>query len=272
MSDENVSPSRIVVGVDGSDAAVDAALWAVPEAISRRAGIRLVHVVDEDAKRDSVARDSDVEYAQQTLRTASAAVRTVAEDVDIDTEILYGSTYTALAKESADALMVCVGTVGIGTVAGSVIGSTAVSAALDCTCPVAVIRTTPGVGSTVSQWIVGIVDDSSDTDPVLEYAAREGILRGRPVLALGTWCDDVGDISYGSLDRRVCAARGRNPGVDIHPMVVHTDARAFLTDTTDLAVALVVIADTDADDVAAYVGPHRNCQVRHPGHSVLVVR
>lgn len=272
MSDENLSSAKIVVGVDGSDTAVNAALWAVPEAISRHTGLRLVHVVGEGVEPVSGSHDIDVEYAEQSLRTASAAVRNASEHVDIETEILYGSTYTALAKESAEALMVCVGTVGIGTVAQSFVGSTAASAALDCTCPVAVIRTARTPATPPSQWIVAVVDDSSDTDLVLDHAAREGTLRHLPVLALGTWCDDVGDISYTSLDRRVCAARRRHPGVDIHPMVVHTDAHAFLTDTTDLEVALVVISDADADDVATYVGPHRSSPVRHPGHSVLVVR
>ena len=41
------SPKWIVVGIDGSDAAINAAKWAVTEAISRDIPLRLVYAVPE---------------------------------------------------------------------------------------------------------------------------------------------------------------------------------------------------------------------------------
>ena len=42
----NSSPPTVVVGIDGSRSAVDAALWAVDEAVSRDIPLRLVYAID----------------------------------------------------------------------------------------------------------------------------------------------------------------------------------------------------------------------------------
>ena len=44
---EHFSPSRsVVVGIDGSHSAIDAALWAADEAVSRDVPLRLVYAID----------------------------------------------------------------------------------------------------------------------------------------------------------------------------------------------------------------------------------
>ena len=44
---DHFSPSRsVVVGIDGSRSALDAALWAVDEAVSRDIPLRLVYAID----------------------------------------------------------------------------------------------------------------------------------------------------------------------------------------------------------------------------------
>ena len=48
MRDLPLSPPSVVVGVDGSRSALDAALWAVDEAVSRDVPLRLVYAVDPD--------------------------------------------------------------------------------------------------------------------------------------------------------------------------------------------------------------------------------
>lgn len=39
------SSAPVVVGVDGSDAAINAAKWAIDEAMSRDVPLRIVHVI-----------------------------------------------------------------------------------------------------------------------------------------------------------------------------------------------------------------------------------
>jgi len=65
----------VVVGVDGSRAATNAARWAVDEAISRNVPLRIVHVIDVE-EQPAAPYDAfrlDVEYAETALRGASAA-------------------------------------------------------------------------------------------------------------------------------------------------------------------------------------------------------
>ncbi len=46
----------VVVGIDGSQAAVNAAKWAVDGAISRRIPLRLIHVVGRSEAQSGIAR------------------------------------------------------------------------------------------------------------------------------------------------------------------------------------------------------------------------
>lgn len=45
---QNAASNPIVVGIDGSTAALKAAEWAVDEAVSRDIPLRLIHVTDGD--------------------------------------------------------------------------------------------------------------------------------------------------------------------------------------------------------------------------------
>jgi nucleotide-binding universal stress UspA family protein len=63
------SPS-VVVGIDGSQAAVQAALWAVDEAVSRDIPLRLVYAIEPYG-----APDTNPQHAAQILATGELAVR-----------------------------------------------------------------------------------------------------------------------------------------------------------------------------------------------------
>jgi nucleotide-binding universal stress UspA family protein len=58
-----------VVGIDGSQAAVNAAKWAVDEAISRQISLRLVHVVGRSEAQSASQDISDweLECGETTL-------------------------------------------------------------------------------------------------------------------------------------------------------------------------------------------------------------
>ena len=54
---EHFSPSRsVVVGIDGSHSAIDAALWAADEAVSRDVPLRLVYAIDPATPRAAITR------------------------------------------------------------------------------------------------------------------------------------------------------------------------------------------------------------------------
>ena len=140
---ESTSPSRsVVVGIDGSHSAIDAALWAVDEAVSRDVPLRLVYAIDPDATAGG-SRDAarDLATAEVAVRYAFTAVESTDKPVKIEVEILQDRPVRALMEASRWAAMLCVGSIGTQTQqlrAGS--GSTAAALASSAHCPVAVVR------------------------------------------------------------------------------------------------------------------------------------
>ncbi|WP_176704312.1 universal stress protein, partial [Mycobacterium malmoense] len=103
MADSVITQS-IVAGVDGSKAAIRAALWAVDEAVTRGVPLRLLHATDP----------ADGEAAAElAVRHAVTAIRATGKPVRVETEIAPGPAVGSLIRSSASAAMVCVGAVGL---------------------------------------------------------------------------------------------------------------------------------------------------------------
>ncbi|HTX93937.1 MAG TPA: universal stress protein [Mycobacterium sp.] len=266
------SPERIVVGIDGSEAAITAAKWAAREAVSRNIPLRLVHAVPEWHSDTSGGDKSlEVEYAQTSLRAADAALQAMDEPVKVECDIVYGSPERALIDESRDAAMVCLGSVGIGWVARKVLGSTAAAVAQKAHCPVAIIRTNRDGEQPDSGYIAVVVNESPGNDAVIEHGFREARLRQAPVLAMGVWRWGLGEIPYPQLDHRLGPWVSQYREVHVQPAAARTGATEFLTRTTE-PVQLAVVGREDADNVARMVGPITPHLGAHPGCSVLIVR
>ena len=271
----------IVVGIDGSQAAISAALWAADEALSRNVPLRLVHVIDveDEVDRDLdgdpavVARDwPETERGMASLRAASAAVHETGRRLDVETQILWGEIDRVLIKESETATMVCVGSVGIAPICREVLGSTAATVVERAHSPVAVIRTPHAAPTSERDWIVAVVDDTIESDGVGDYALAEARLRRAPVLALGVSREGHHAVHYDDLERRVGAWRHDHPYVHIYPVAVPTDAAEFLAQHDELSVQLTILGATASDQAPAIVGPHRPSRRSHSQCSVLVVR
>ncbi len=261
---------RVVVGIDGSDAAVNAAKWAVAEAASRNIPLRLIHAIPERQPGEPAGDESlDIEYGETVLRAASAALHAMGAKVKIEADIVHGSPTSALIDESRHATMVCIGSVGIGQVARRVLGSAAESVAQNAHCPDAVIRTNREAGEVPSGSIAVVVDESPDNDAVLEYGFKEARLRDAPILALGVWRWGFGEIPYRQLDHRLGRWVAQYPEVHVRPAAARHGAADFLGSTTE-SVRLAVVSSSDAGNVAGIVGPITP-RFGHAGSSVLVV-
>jgi len=265
--------SPVVVGVDGSDAAIDAAKWAIDEAISRDVALRIVNVTHVEREPASPEDDFrlEVQYAESSLRAATAAVEANGKPVKIETEILWGSPDTALINESRKASMVCVGSVGIGAIASQLWGSTAATLAEKAYCPVAIIRSPHNPPASGPDWIVVVVDDHADNESVIEHAMIEARLRNAPVHAVGVWEEDFGEIPYDELDRRIEKWKTHYPDVRVYPVATRAGIARFLADTNDESVQLTVVGDADVPNVVQIIGPHSRPLVAHGDCSVLVV-
>src|SRR6478735_7951359 len=111
MEHRPCSPASVVVGIDGSRSALDAALWAVDEAVSRDIPLRLVYAIDPDAATgsDNQAAARDLATAEIAVRQAFTAVESTEKPVKIEVEILQDRPVRALWGASRWAAVICVG-------------------------------------------------------------------------------------------------------------------------------------------------------------------
>ncbi len=269
MSDRRIRPA-VIVGIDGSKAAIHAAEWAAGEALGRGvsllmlAVIKATHPSAEDYHRD-------VAHAEASLQAARLAVEAMGRPVKVETDILRGPPGAILVSESDDAEMICVGSVGIGRYSRALLGSTATEVAEKAQCPVAVIRSQPDQPGPAINWIAVEVGDTPERDSVVDQAMREAQLRKLPVLAIGTTGADTPEARSHELDNRVWPWKRWYPDVHIYPVTAGGSVTNFLKSNDDL-VSLAVIGGADAGQLAQIVGPHDHPVFRHAQSSVLVVR
>lgn len=259
----------IIVGIDGSQAAIAAALWGIDEAASRGVPLRLVSVMKlTHPSPDDYARD--LEHAEKALREAQFAVEASRKPVSVKTDIPRGPAGPVLVEASRDAEMVCVGSVGIGRYARSILGSAATELAATAHCPVAVIRTELDQPPDIN-WIVVRMTGAPDNDIVVKYAVGEAKLRRAPMLVLGSRPEDLTERADGEFERRVQRWRRLHPEVRVYPITTK-DAVADFLRVNDERVQLAVIGAAEAGQLARLVGPYGHPLFRHPECSVLVVR
>lgn len=259
----------VVVGIDGSEASLRAAEWAVNEAASREVALRLVFAVHNTTTQGS--DELDREYGEQVLRTASAAIEALGTPIKLETAIRCGPPATVLVEESSNADLICLGSVGIGPVAAAVLGSTAAEVADQAHCPVAIIRRDPERPPTRTDWIAVAVNASRENELVIETAmelARRHRLR---VLAVGVWQNDFGATPYVELDRRVAAWQQRYPDVPVRTVATRSSIANYLAGHTE-PVRMVVIGADDTDQIATIIGPHTHPLIAHGDCSLLVAR
>ena len=262
--------SAVIVGVDGSQAAANAVQWAIDEAISRDVPLRIVHVAGvEEQPADDVQRE--IEYADASLRAATAVVDATGKPVKVETDILWGPVSTVLVDESRTATLLCVGSVGADGRAGELLGSTAAALAENAHCPVAIIRGSHHKPVGGVDWIVVIVNDHPDNHAVIECALNEAQLRRAPVLAVGVGAEDLGETWHNELDHRMEKWKLRYPDVHIHPVATRGSIGQFLAGHTDESVQLAVLGESDVDQIAYLVWPQSPTNTQHGERSVLIV-
>ena len=218
---------RVVVGFDGSAAALAAASWAAGEAQLRGAELVALTALDRPESR----RPAD-EVAAQAPRLWSEAL---ASGYPVTTQHGYGDAATELVAACADGDLLVVGSRGRGPLKGLVLGSVSRACLAHAPCPVVVVRPQPEKAPPRGRVIVG-VDGSDHSRRALRVAADEARLRGVALHVLHAvhW-DHSGEelliptrkqlVEWG---RKLVAAELAATGVTGRPVVVHGDAAEVL--------------------------------------------
>ncbi|MGW0161054.1 universal stress protein [Mycobacterium sp. NPDC003323] len=254
MSDDSVN--QVIVGIDGSEQAEHAALWAVAEA--RRCGgiLRLIYVIRTDLSGMLTAGeyDSAVGVAKRALLAAQRRIEERDASVTVTTTIAQGSPAGVLRAESTNARMICLGWTGMNRTGIVLMGSTATTAALEATCPVAIIRThqRDDARKPQSRWvIVPVGADSRDEDTVVTDAVSEAEQRGWPILAL--WTDAGADQTrVEAVNLLVSKWRQRFSEVHIYPVATERGLAQFLHASPELGGLIMIDGDL-CPDVASTI-------------------
>lgn len=188
---------RIVVGVDGSEGARAALVWAVTEAARRGADVEVVTAFDFDFYwLDPYLKDRQRidEIRSETESRATAVVDAVrqdpevaglpgAADVGIRVLVTGGAPAKHLVELSEGAALLVVGSRGRGAVRSAIGGSVALHCSAHATCPVVVVHPTTVPAEGPLRVVVGL-DDSEPARAALSAAVAHATALGAQVDAV----------------------------------------------------------------------------------------
>jgi len=275
---EPAKPGSIFVGIDGSKAAISAALWAADEAVSRDVPLHLVYVAEERDSHEADGLAHKLSAAENALRQAVAAVEATGRPVKIETEIADGPPVRSLIRASASASMVCVGAVGLRHFRPGQVGSTAAALAISGRCPVAIIRSRDEHHRQPDEIVVH-VDGSPDNGVLLGAAMAEAQLRNAAIRAIAcrqtVSLEDDTDRDHdgrecADLNRRLARWRRRYPHVEVESTATRGGLLDYLARNRRSA-RLVIVSAHNLQQLGELLGPSGTAMLRDADCSLLIV-
>jgi len=250
---------RIVVGVDGSDAALAAVRFGSTEARRTGCAMRLVHVMPETVPLvpmlPLISSETFAEAGGRVLRQARhEAERTAGRDLAVSTHLRSGARVHGIVAEGEDARMVVLGhrdRSGLGRI---LTGSTSTGVATRAHCEVVSVPDTWAPEHAGSGVVVG-VDQLEHSGEVLAAAFEAAGTRGERLTVVHAWrlpspYDDIiveraqGDDWRAGVTRELAVAvapfRSDHPDVEVELDVRHQFPTAALLGAAEGAALLVV--------------------------------
>lgn len=196
--------NEIVVAVDGSEASKSAVAWAANAAWKRGEPLKLVSAytmpqfmfADGMVPPQELYTELDNEAAAK-LDDAIEIVKSVSSDVQVSTLVKEASPIDLLLTLSETAVMIVMGSRGLGGLSGLVMGSVSAAVVSHADSPVVVVRKDNAVteANKYGPVVVG-VDGSDVSRKALELAFKEADARGVSLRAIHAWRDNQIQTSY----------------------------------------------------------------------------
>ncbi|WP_280381518.1 universal stress protein [Nocardia wallacei] len=264
----------IVVGIDGSDAAVTAAVWAARAARTNHARLRLIHAfpsIDKPAFRyGGVRHRRALAMLDAARRAVVAEYRSGGDNPEIETAILAGHPGSVLIERSHTAGSLVVGATGAGFLSHALLGSTTFALIRDARCPVVVVR-----GNAAARGPVLVpVTSVSACGSTIGTAFREAADRGTDVLIADIWQGRPRHVAnhpgHSGPNGVVARCRAEFPSVavgsvTVGPLTVET------VDQLTASAQLVVVGHGRADHRTTGLGNLEHGLLQHAHCPVLVL-
>lgn len=283
----------VVVGVDGSAAALRAVRWAVPEARRRRAVLHLVTALAWTEDRliglPGLRQAPYGQYlrtaAENGLAAAEAAALEADPDLPVERELVLGFPAGVLLERSQTAELLVVGDHGRGRIGSAVAGSVAISVAARSACPIVVVRGAEPAPDRALPVVVGI-DGTPLSEAAIAFAFDAAAARRVPLVAVHTWLDELNDPALAELvDWQTAAVQAEEllaerlagwgekyPEVPVQRVVARGRAALALLDQAARA-QLVVVGSRGHGEIAGLVlDSVSNALVHGAGCPVAIVR
>ncbi len=255
----------VVVGIDGSQAAVAAAQWGADEARGHHAALQLLYVIDRGRAFTPSVVKAQLAVAEAALQDAHAVVEATGKPVTIQLETVEGDPGTVLNEVSRSAALVCVGAPKAAPHGPS--DSLAARMAVSAHCSVAVVPATQRSVQQRAGWIAALLDSSTTDYDVLQHAMEEARLR-----ELSLHLVTVRDSSEpeDALEQRLVNKARSYPGIDMR--VVHADEFLRYVAEHQRSIQSLILGAEHHHEVAQLVELTRSRTLGEANFSVLVVR
>jgi nucleotide-binding universal stress UspA family protein len=182
---------RVVVGIDGSEAARAALRWAWQETELHKGVLEVLHSwrqpvigVPDAYPADLVEAGRMADAARTLIDREIAALGLDSSAITVEREATDWGTARALVDASKRADLVVLGRTGTSGVAHELVGPKVVQVAHHAACPVAVV---PNRWEGGGRGVIVGVDGSAHAQKALRWAGKEAIARGTGLTAVLAW-------------------------------------------------------------------------------------
>jgi nucleotide-binding universal stress UspA family protein len=193
----------IVLGVDWSDEARKAAMWAAEEATRHNVGVRLVHALNMSGLTSAGAFVPPADFfttiesaGHDQLNRVRDEIHRTYPNLALEVDLQTGHPVYTLIEQSRHAGLLVVGGRKQTAVRSLLAGSTALGVAAHAHRPTAVIHGQPGRELPTSGPVVVGVDGSPASESAIAIAFEAASMRGVGLLAVHAWTEFVSDSEY----------------------------------------------------------------------------
>ncbi|MER7818044.1 universal stress protein [Streptomyces sp. NPDC096153] len=204
----------IAVGVDGSDGSLAAVDWAADEAALRGAALRLVNATrwaEHQLQAVRVSHEDRAGQADGVLGAMEERVRSRRPELAMTAEEIEDSPASVLLEAASRADVLVVGSHGLGSVGGFIIGSVGQEVVADAKEPVVLVRPdyrddAHGTHGGGQRKVVLGLDVTDARDELLEFAFDHAARRDVPLHIVHSWLAPFFHRPGGNAERGTQAA------------------------------------------------------------------